>query len=122
MRVADSELLLPDRSGHEPEAVTDPTRGGLRSWTRRHPVLLASVATMVVHLLFLSRKLGSDEGGFAMVARHWGQPGGYLYGRQDDAVVGPDDPPRVHEAVLVEGDAREVVLLFRQDAVVAVEL
>jgi hypothetical protein len=35
-----------------------------------------------VHLLSLTQRLGSDEGGFAMVARHWQQAGGYLYGPQ----------------------------------------
>src|SRR3954453_17580722 len=51
-------------------------------WVRRHSVLLAVVATLVAHLASLTQHLGSDEGGYAMVARHWNQPGGYLYGPQ----------------------------------------
>ena len=43
---------------------------------------LACVATLVVHLLSLTRQLGSDEGGYAMVARHWLDGGPYLYGAQ----------------------------------------
>ena len=35
---------------------------------------------MGTHLLFVSRWLGDDEGGFAMVARYWNDPGAYLYG------------------------------------------
>lgn len=46
----------------------------------RHSVLLACAAALLVHLLSLSRMLGSDEGGFAMVARHWLDAGPYLYG------------------------------------------
>src|SRR4051794_12866779 len=30
----------------------------------------------------LTRRLGADEGGFAMVAQHWHQGGGFLYGPQ----------------------------------------
>jgi hypothetical protein len=48
----------------------------------RHSVALACLATLVVHLLSLSRRLGPDEGGFAMVAAHWRDPGPYLYGPQ----------------------------------------
>lgn len=51
-------------------------------WTQRQSILLAAAATLAVHLLSLTRRLGSDEGGFAMVARHWHQAGGYLYGPQ----------------------------------------
>lgn len=54
----------------------------LRSWATEHSVLLACVATLVLHLLFLTRVLGSDEGGFAMVARYWREEGPYLYGPQ----------------------------------------
>ncbi|WP_310964464.1 hypothetical protein [Nocardioides terrisoli] len=87
--------LLPPQAGHR-EAETD--RRGLRrgsglpsrrladlpgvSLARRHPVLLAVLATVVLHLLFLSRALGADEGGFSMVARFWQYPGHYLYGPQ----------------------------------------
>jgi hypothetical protein len=38
--------------------------------------------TLALHLLYLSRDLGSDEGGFAMVARGWRSAGPYLYGQQ----------------------------------------
>ena len=51
-------------------------------WTRRHSVLLAVTATLLVHLLSLTRRLGPDEGGFAMVAQHWNQAVGFLYGPQ----------------------------------------
>jgi hypothetical protein len=37
---------------------------------------------MAVHLMSTSRRLGSDEGGFAMVARYWQDGGGFLYGPQ----------------------------------------
>ena len=40
------------------------------------------LATVVVHLLSLTRRLGPDEGGFAMVARHWHEAGPFLYGPQ----------------------------------------
>ncbi len=53
-----------------------------RASVRRHAVPLACVATLVVHLLSLTRQLGVDEGGFAMVARHWREPGPFLYGPQ----------------------------------------
>jgi hypothetical protein len=52
--------------------------GRLRPWSVR----LACLSTLLVHLLFLSRRLGADEGGFAMVARHWRDPGPFLYGPQ----------------------------------------
>ncbi|MPZ93878.1 MAG: hypothetical protein GEU96_02955 [Propionibacteriales bacterium] len=45
-------------------------------------MLLACLATLSVHLLSLTRQLGSDEGGFAMVARHWRDGGPFLYGPQ----------------------------------------
>lgn len=51
-----------------------------RRSSRRHAVALACVATLSVHLLSLTRRLGSDEGGFAMVARHWTDGGPFLYG------------------------------------------
>jgi hypothetical protein len=38
------------------------------------------VATLLVHLTLLRRALGPDEGGFAVVAHHWLEPGTYLYG------------------------------------------
>lgn len=43
---------------------------------------LACLATFLLHLTFLTRVLGSDEGGFAMVARYWHEHGPYLYGPQ----------------------------------------
>ena len=57
-------------------------RQRLMDRARRWSVATACLATLAVHLLFLTRRLGADEGGFAMVARHWGEPGPYLYGPQ----------------------------------------
>ena len=51
-------------------------------FAKRHSVVLAAVATLTVHLLSLTRQLGSDEGGFAMVARYWLDGGPFLYGPQ----------------------------------------
>ncbi|MFL6132893.1 MAG: hypothetical protein ACJ72A_08825, partial [Nocardioidaceae bacterium] len=45
-------------------------------------VALACALTFGFHLLFLSRELVADEGGFAMVARASRAGGPYLYGRQ----------------------------------------
>jgi len=45
-------------------------------------VLVACLLTFGLHLVFLSRELTSDEGGFAMVARGWRATGPYLYGAQ----------------------------------------
>ncbi len=56
--------------------------GALQTWALRHSVGLALLATATVHLLWLSRRLGADEGGFAMVARTWDAGGRYLYGPQ----------------------------------------
>jgi 4-amino-4-deoxy-L-arabinose transferase-like glycosyltransferase len=47
---------------------------------RRYAVLLACVATALVHLLFLTRKISIDEGGYATVARFAAGSGRYLYG------------------------------------------
>jgi hypothetical protein len=68
------------------------TDGGVpRRWRRRtlvitldwrRSVALACVLTFGAHLLFVSRELTSDEGGFAMVARGWRAAGPYLYGGQ----------------------------------------
>lgn len=55
-------------------------RATVMAFSRRHSVALACVATLSVHLLSLTRRLGSDEGGFAMVARHWTDGGPFLYG------------------------------------------
>jgi len=46
----------------------------------RWSVPAALLVTAALHLAFLSTDLGSDEGGFAMVGRHWLEPGSYLYG------------------------------------------
>jgi len=54
----------------------------IRTFARRHSVMLACLATLMVHLLSVTRQLGSDEGGFAMVARHWLDVGPFLYGQQ----------------------------------------
>ncbi len=59
-----------------------PRRPGLRVLLTRRSVLLACLATATVHLLALTRRLGIDEGGFAVVARFWRTPGPYLYGPQ----------------------------------------
>ncbi len=56
--------------------------GSVAAWVRRHGVLTACAATALAHLLFLTRKLDIDEGGFAMVARYQHHGGGYLYGPQ----------------------------------------
>ena len=58
------------------------SRSRVVTFARRRSVILACVATLLVHLLWLSRELGSDEGGFAMVARYWLDGGPYLYGPQ----------------------------------------
>ncbi len=50
------------------------------NWVRTHPVAAACLATAVAHAMFLSTRLGDDEGGFLAVAQHWGVPGRYLYG------------------------------------------
>lgn len=65
-----------------PPARLTPASATIRTFSRRHSVQLACLATLVVHLLSLTRQLGSDEGGFAMVARHWRDGGGFLYGPQ----------------------------------------
>jgi len=52
----------------------------IRTFSRRHSVIVACIATLLVHLLSLTRQLGPDEGGFAMVARHWRDGGPFLYG------------------------------------------
>jgi hypothetical protein len=48
----------------------------------RRSVQVTCLLTFGLHLLFLSRELTSDEGGFAMVARGWRATGPYLYGAQ----------------------------------------
>jgi 4-amino-4-deoxy-L-arabinose transferase-like glycosyltransferase len=54
----------------------------IRGFAQRESVLLACLATLAVHLLSLSRRLGQDEGGYAMVARYWLDDGDFLYGPQ----------------------------------------
>ena len=66
--------ISPIRRTHDPATI--------RTFAQRHSVLLACLATLSVHLLSLTRQLGSDEGGFAMVARHWRDGGPFLYGPQ----------------------------------------
>jgi hypothetical protein len=58
------------------------TPGGrsVRALARRNSVLLACLATLAVHALYLTRELGIDEGGFAVVARYSRTGGPYLYG------------------------------------------
>ncbi len=75
LRSADATVAGPTH--HRPAAWTN-----LRRWAVRRSVALALAATLAVHLTFTSRRLGSDEGGFAMVARHWQDGGGFLYGPQ----------------------------------------
>ena len=69
-------LLSDARGSHH----TAPPRPTLRSRAQRHSVALACAATLIVHLLSLTRQLGPDEGGFAMVARYAGTGGPFLYG------------------------------------------
>jgi hypothetical protein len=54
--------------------------GPVRGLLRTHPVLLACTATAVLHAIYLTRELGIDEGGFAVVARYARAGGPYLYG------------------------------------------
>lgn len=68
-------------SSAQPARLT-PASATIQTFSRRHSVQLACLATLVVHLLSLTRQLGSDEGGFAMVARHWRDGGPFLYGPQ----------------------------------------
>jgi hypothetical protein len=60
--------------------VAEPDGGRARRFARRHSVQLACLATLALHLMTLTRQLGVDEGGFAMVARYAGSGGSYLYG------------------------------------------
>lgn len=65
------------------DRVRTPVRGSFPaplSRLRRHSVLLAALATLATHLLYVSRWLGDDEGGFTMVAHFWRHPGTALYG------------------------------------------
>lgn len=90
-RAVPAGRAAPHRATARSTDVTRPSRGPLAPparrpapvrWAQRHSVLLAVLATMVVHLMSLTRRLGADEGGFAMVARHWQQGGRFLYGPQ----------------------------------------
>ncbi|MGN6251595.1 MAG: hypothetical protein ACTHNS_07265 [Marmoricola sp.] len=68
----------PGRPGRLGERLPERWAERLGRWS----VPAALLVTAGLHLAFLSNDLGSDEGGFAMVARHWRQPGAYLYGPQ----------------------------------------
>jgi hypothetical protein len=59
-----------------------PTGPGAVAWFRRWSVALACLVTAALHLMYLTGVRTPDEGGFAMVARHWNDPGAYLYGPQ----------------------------------------
>ena len=52
----------------------------------RHPIAITAAVTALLafalHLFYLRGSLLSDEGGFTMVARWWGNEGGHLYGAQ----------------------------------------
>ena len=72
-----SSLTRPVRRPAEPDR---PLRHRARALARRHSVLLACVATLALHALYLTRELGIDEGGFAVVARYARAGGPYLYG------------------------------------------
>ncbi|MGN6577738.1 MAG: hypothetical protein ACTHKG_18855 [Nocardioides sp.] len=72
-----SSLARPaPRTPRPPPAAPRP----VRSLARRHSVALACAATLVTHALYLTRELGVDEGGFAVVARYSRTGGPYLYG------------------------------------------
>jgi hypothetical protein len=53
-----------------------------RGLAGRFPVVLACAVTAGLHLMFLTGAPTPDEGGFAVVARHWNDPGPWLYGPQ----------------------------------------
>jgi hypothetical protein len=66
-------------------AHSGPRRSALRRAAllgRDRSVALACLATVVVHLMSLSPRLGLDEGGLSTVARFWTSGGKYLYGPQ----------------------------------------
>lgn len=69
-----------------PSAPVAPARPEELAWSsiravlRRHGLAAACVATAGLHLALLTREVGSDEGGFAVVAAHWHEAGPYLYG------------------------------------------
>ena len=52
----------------------------LTSRTVRFGAVPACIATLLVHLTLARRALGPDEGGFSVVAHHWTDPGGFIYG------------------------------------------
>ncbi len=66
--------------GVAPHPIDAPGFARLNRSARRHSVLLACLATLGVHLMSLTRELGVDEGGFAVVARNANATGPYLYG------------------------------------------
>ena len=79
---ADRASTAPSGGPPAPPARRAWRRSAPVGWARRHAVLLAVLATLVVHVMSLTRRLGADEGGFAMVAQHWQQGGRFLYGPQ----------------------------------------
>ena len=54
--------------------------GRVPGWLTRHSVLLACLATALVHAFWVTRFLAYDEGGYAVISRYWTEPGPYLYG------------------------------------------
>jgi len=68
---ADRASTAPSGGPPAPPARRAWRRSAPVGWARRHAVLLAVLATLVVHVMSLTRRLGADEGGFAMVAQHW---------------------------------------------------
>lgn len=79
---AHAPAAAPTRQPHASEKRRLSTWTKLSRWALRRSVALALAATLAVHLMSTSRLLGSDEGGFAMVARHWQDGGDSLYGPQ----------------------------------------
>lgn len=79
-RALDVRTILVTRSA--PSVPRGRTGSSLWAFTTRHSVGLACFATLAVHLLSLTRQLGSDEGGYSVVAAHWFDGGPFLYGPQ----------------------------------------
>lgn len=78
----DLRTVAPPEGVALPRMVVPRVRETVRALPLRAPTALPATVTLALHLLFLSRALGSDEGGFAMVARFADRPGPYLYGPQ----------------------------------------
>ena len=91
----------------------------IRTFTRRHSVLLACLATLSVHLLSLTRQLGSDEGGFATAAagdqvgfllgRRWGPR---LFNRPDSRLFSRTHAQRAHHFFTRHGSKTVVLARF----------